>query len=1801
MIGLVVVSLISQYSYCPAGNVSHPNACTLHGDPVDLSYGNYTFERLDSELVGGRSALSFRRTFSSSEKTWGAPNGRHVGIEGLPKPFGETTAGAEMYWWHNWFSFVEDNGSTAWLRSPGGRATSWTISCTSGFASPNSGSDEEVRLSCPLSTGGYVVHDGDGRVLRYTTHLSHDSINYYFLSQIEDETGRALVILTYDLPIDESGKKLEDCPRPDETTWAPYLTLIQETSTREAIALRYQRVTINNEVVCPIRVLRHGTSPLGSRTGLTPVRRYTVAYTPDYNGPTSTNWEISGRLKQVERSRADGQFYSDETYYYFGSDKCSSQCPMPPTACSCESGETGCCNSTCIEPDSPCLIFEARRGPGRDIWVKIGQPSGAVERAYVDGVQDIGYEFSSSPSVVVREQTSRPGLAAPARTDFALAPNPGTHSTRRSGAASPPITGAPVPPPPGFYEAGIGTTYDWYSLGPDRLRRTTTSDGDVSLSVMDGNIGNRVASQQLGVDNTIPWSGSLATPGNCHGLECVWTTYAATPSGVIHPSSDFERSVVSSGQLVETQRKYHSTGLPSSVIRRGFVFATTSSVAERYVGVFFRTTRTTGGSCLGGSQADKIVEVEGPCLVSDFSSTTCSGNDGRLAQFEYYAEVDSDPNSGKLKSVREYPGGCTGTVLTTTFSKYGITGKPGKVDDGNDITTLVYDDEGHVISVTKSAGTWTYGYTPHGKIAWSRSPEGQYVVSCYSTVGANQPPCDTNPVASSDVKPDPIWVARAANSDGTDWTSLRVDARVNGKIYARTFYGKDALGNSVAEFIEDYSYDGRHRLSGASGRGATPAAVKYNLDNELVFYGPAENEPPEFCWTSTGPSPKCYEMMYDRASRLSRLRQTPSIGNEVNVLLEYDAAGNACEIGIGAPSSPTPGCSLTNSDTAGYQFDDFGNLARLQLPNTGSTAKGQILNFFNAAGRLTSSQTAQQATSGAFNVYTYDRSGRITNAAVAQPGQGVTSLYSFFYDAVSVPVLCPAGLNTGRRLAAQAGPAGTTYYAYTPAGQVATEALVISGANDCSTPGSSFISRYEYTPSGHLKRIRHGDDREILYEYWGGADTDRVSTVNVKYDGVLTPIILDVRWTARGDLKKYTTIAGYPSLHAVSYERSTSGLLEKVEINGVFKKTYDWTGSGHTPLPSGRAVTTCTSYKTADELCQWSLVDDLGRLIQHENSGQSTWSWDTRGNATIVGTGAPSQQIRTYSALPRPDQLLNERSSASTDSHIRRDFLYDNDGRVSQVSWPVDSSGSFSGSFAVGYSGPSAASGDSAVKTVAVNGLVYQYVYDARQRRVAKHMPWGGSIDRFFYSPDSPRQLSFEISRNRADGRIIDDLHVWLGGHLVAVQRGARSSTWSRLSDAESDCSRGGEISDLQCGVRWLADDHIGHPVVAFDRAARITGVGEYSPFGALNTRSLYGESAHPYSGTSNTTLANWSFAQLGLRLIWRLNFDAFDTESGYDSVTWKDGNGALLQTGSGHHRGRHSWGWREVTTASQSVDFSYDGYNCDPIDCSSSTWPYSGVALRDAEYQRYELGASAWFPNIRFPGQYYDTETRYSENWNRFYDSSLGRYLSPEPLLQSPGYVKKMAKRGMSVPAYAYAANNPIRHVDATGLWTQVIISYGDLGRLDDVGTHAAVRIDNAGTGESVLFDPSGSYEDATRGSGGFFEAEEARLGPYIRHHTKQGDGVLVYYFDTTPEEEAEIARRFGFYSDEGPRDPRGLNCALTVSSNLAGVGPFRDLQPTSFPGNLSQQLCRIVGVCSPDPGFPNPRRRRWRGPGAP
>ncbi|WP_395831305.1 RHS repeat-associated core domain-containing protein [Archangium violaceum] len=127
---------------------------------------------------------------------------------------------------------------------------------------------------------------------------------------------------------------------------------------------------------------------------------------------------------------------------------------------------------------------------------------------------------------------------------------------------------------------------------------------------------------------------------------------------------------------------------------------------------------------------------------------------------------------------------------------------------------------------------------------------------------------------------------------------------------------------------------------------------------------------------------------------------------------------------------------------------------------------------------------------------------------------------------------------------------------------------------------------------------------------------------------------------------------------------------------------------------------------------------------------------------------------------------------------------------------------------------------------------------------------------------------------------------------------------------------------------------------------------------------------------------------------------------------------GSVLTSESGTGRARFWSQWVQPSTGSARVRVVWPG--------GVGGAPSTGVVLEAYEYQRYQTGAQPFWTPLRFPGQYYDAETDLFENWNRYYDPTIGRYLQSEPLL---------SEVASSLPAYSYALNNPMIMGDLDGL----------------------------------------------------------------------------------------------------------------------------------------------------------------------
>ena len=91
--------------------------------------------------------------------------------------------------------------------------------------------------------------------------------------------------------------------------------------------------------------------------------------------------------------------------------------------------------------------------------------------------------------------------------------------------------------------------------------------------------------------------------------------------------------------------------------------------------------------------------------------------------------------------------------------------------------------------------------------------------------------------------------------------------------------------------------------------------------------------------------------------------------------------------------------------------------------------------------------------------------------------------------------------------------------------------------------------------------------------------------------------------------------------------------------------------------------------------------------------------------------------------------------------------------------------------------------------------------------------------------------------------------------------------------------------------------------------------------------------------------------------------------------------------------------------------------------------WRWEGEAFGNTLAQEL-AGVSV---NLRFPGQYFDAETGLHYNKHRYYDSTLGRYITSDPVGLDSG-----------VNTYVYANGNPLNEIDQRVVWCYIPTASG-------------------------------------------------------------------------------------------------------------------------------------------------------------
>jgi RHS repeat-associated protein len=192
------------------------------------------------------------------------------------------------------------------------------------------------------------------------------------------------------------------------------------------------------------------------------------------------------------------------------------------------------------------------------------------------------------------------------------------------------------------------------------------------------------------------------------------------------------------------------------------------------------------------------------------------------------------------------------------------------------------------------------------------------------------------------------------------------------------------------------------------------------------------------------------------------------------------------------------------------------------------------------------------------------------------------------------------------------------------------------------------------------------------------------------------------------------------------------------------------------------------------------------------------------------------------------------------------------------------------------------------------------------------------------------------------------------------------------------------------------------------------------------------GTFGYGYNGRNRLTVIQNGGMTVGSYVLNALGQRVQKTASGNTTRFDYDEDSRLLSERTGAAASDYVWmdgvpvGIVDLAGTTATVNFVH----ADALGSPRAVTSFTGVVLWQWEYNGNPFGEKApvspagYTLNLRLPGQYFDAESGLSYNANRDYEPGAGRYVQSDPTGLLGG-----------VSTYAYAAGNPQRYIDPTGL----------------------------------------------------------------------------------------------------------------------------------------------------------------------
>ncbi len=746
--------------------------------------------------------------------------------------------------------------------------------------------------------------------------------------------------------------------------------------------------------------------------------------------------------------------------------------------------------------------------------------------------------------------------------------------------------------------------------------------------------------------------------------------------------------------------------------------------------------------------------------------------------------------------------------------------------------------------------------------------------------------------------------------------------------------------------------------------------------------------------------------------------------------------------------------------------------------------------------------------------YNYDALRRLTSISQDVGGTDPSSanaLTRFDYDVQDnlVSVKDPNGGQTsyayddlGNLISLVSPDTGTSHYTYDEAGNIAT-----------MTDAKGQVFKYTYDAMGRLTLSdAPGISDDITYVYDSCENgTGRLCTV------VRDAVAVSYRYTAFGDIKSFTqTIATFPSYEQasaqVSYSYDAAGRIQDMIYPGGNKVTYTYDAAGnvYSVILNGgekNLVSEARYYPFGPE-----------RIVTRGNGSSIFGYMDQAYRTFITGHGGYFYDVIYYDANGNPATFYSsegsknhtydalDRLDTSSGPYGSRDYDYDiNGNRTREQVDSVSNNYSYdTNTNRMNINAGNAVMMDANGNTTSLGGMNISYTSDNRVSNISGNA---------FYSYNGLGERSMKALR--ASG--------------AAGTHGYQQKTVYIYGIDGKLMAETGSSGKIKQEYIYLND--------------KLLATIVYEPAG--------GESI------LNADMDNDGAVGVDDFLVWYYNhYNTGDISRDLNADDLLDTNDINLAVNCALSGGTAAG----CTTSSYSTSIYY-AHN-DHLGTSHMLSNESGVAVWRAVYDPFgkatvnedldDDGNSVTL-NMRFPGQYYDTESGLHYNYFRHYNPETGRYITSDPIGLSGGS-----------NTYSYVLSNPIAYIDALGLDVIVTLYKGQNGNI----------FNHIGVGTTT-----GSKANKTFGLGP--DSGIGLLFPVPGHVSQdRGEPIATLTIPTSAVQDALV----NAYNDAAMKYPSlyslpNNSCVDHVRDALyvGGINIPKNSQNTNLPNNLFNSLSTL------------------------